>query len=169
MLIRLARKLAFSRLGFLAAGAGAVYFLDPERGPARRAEAGQKGEAFARQQLRMAEKQKDPLQGQAEAMASGGAAGAGGPGPGQCNPESQMDLREHLRQVIHSLPARTTDVTVDVRDGVVALRGQVDSQADRDAVRAAVREVNGVRQVEDFMHLPGEEPPNKAEVLQLYR
>jgi hypothetical protein len=88
-------------------------------------------------------------------------------GRGRYHPESDVDLREHLRQVIHSLPVPTGDVTVDVCAGRASLRGQVARSVDQQIIRAAVGKVPGVTGVDDYMHLPGSPAPNKVAVLNI--
>jgi osmotically-inducible protein OsmY len=159
MMMRLVRKAMFSRLGFLAAGAGAVYLFDPERGQARRAQLSSQLQGAARRQARQA---VGGMKGQAN-RAEGKIRQA--TGAGEYHPESQVDLREHLVQVIRSLPFPTTDITVDVDGGRASLRGQIDSVEHQDQVRQAVRAVDGVAEVDDYTYLPGQVPPNKADAL----
>jgi hypothetical protein len=57
MVVKLVRKLAFSRLGFFGAGAAMMYLLDPDRGQSRRTDLAQKTQGLARQQARNVEGQ----------------------------------------------------------------------------------------------------------------
>jgi osmotically-inducible protein OsmY len=85
-------------------------------------------------------------------------------GGGRFRPESDVDLREHLRQVIRTMHLPGEEVNVDVNDGTVAIRGQIQTAEDRARILDAVRQVAGVSRIEDYMHTPGTPPPNKAPV-----
>jgi osmotically-inducible protein OsmY len=49
---------------------------------------------------------------------------------------------------------------VQALDGVVELRGQVDDPAAIDQLETRTRNVTGVRDVRNLLHLPGQEPAN---------
>jgi osmotically-inducible protein OsmY len=51
-------------------------------------------------------------------------------------------------------------LNVDACDGVVTVRGMIDDQRTIDRIVEDVRRVQGVRGVEDLLHLPGTTPPN---------
>jgi hyperosmotically inducible periplasmic protein len=57
------------------------------------------------------------------------------------------------------------DIHVDVYEGCVTLRGQVDGEADIRRVVDATRRIDGVTDVRSYLHLPGTPPPNKAEAM----
>jgi osmotically-inducible protein OsmY len=52
-------------------------------------------------------------------------------------------------------------VNINAEHGVVVLRGQVDSPDDVVRLEKLVREVDGVRGVENLLHTPGTSPPNR--------
>lgn len=52
-------------------------------------------------------------------------------------------------------------VNVNAEHGVVVLRGQVDSPDDVVRLEKLVLEVDGVRDVENLLHTPGNSPPNR--------
>jgi osmotically-inducible protein OsmY len=56
-----------------------------------------------------------------------------------------------------ALPAG--DVNVNAENGIVILRGQVESEQLIDELVARVRKVHGVQGVESLLHLPGAEAP----------
>jgi hypothetical protein len=157
-------KKMVSRLFVATLGATAMYFFDPDRGHARRARAQDQLAGFVRHKLRRATKAVEREVHYAEGRAEGLLAKA--TGAGHYRPESQVDLREHLKQVIAELDFSTTNVNVDVSDGVATLRGQVEDTAQAEAVVAKVGAVLGVERVENFLHLPGEPAPNKASALE---
>lgn len=159
MLLKLVRKTITSRPGCLALGAAAVWYADPDRGRARRAQAQQQVQSALR---RKAQEGAGQLR-HATHTAQGAAAGAAG--GGTYHPQGDTDLREHLRQVVRSMPGSPADVNIDVEAGVATLRGQVTSPAQRAEVLAAVRRVDGVAEVVDLTHEPGQPAPNKADSL----
>ena len=153
MLRKLVWKTMKSRLGFLAMGAGAMYLADPVRGRSRRIELQQRAEGMVRRRTAAQERH---LMGRLEgAMAQAR-------GRGRFRPESETDLREHLRQVVAGAGVKEHLVNVDVCAGVVTLRGQVEDQDQRMRLVEAVRAVSGVGEVKDLTHLPGQPAPNKS-------
>lgn len=160
------RKAATSRAAFFAAGATLMYLYDPDRGRSRRTRMASHAEGVVRRRTRSvareAEGQVHYLQGVLKGKIVKARHG------GQYHPESDVDLREHLRQVIHTLPIPTMDVNVDVAEGVATVRGQAASEDDRQRITEAVRKVPGVTKIVDYTHLPGTEAPNKAAVLHVH-
>jgi hypothetical protein len=142
-----------------------MYFFDPDRGRGRRTQLVSHMEGVVRRRVRRTTSETKREAHYLEGRLKGVVARARG--QGHYHPESEVDLREHLRQVIHSLPVPTTDVTVDVAKGKVSLRGQVHTPEQQAQIRRAVTAVPGVSQVEDFLHLPGTVAPNKAEALRV--
>ena len=53
-------------------------------------------------------------------------------------------------------------VNINVEEGVVVLRGELESQDLIDDLVKAVHEVDGVRNVENLLHTPGAEAPAKS-------
>lgn len=146
------------KLLYVAAGAAAMYLLDPERGRGRRARLRDRTVAMRRRYSRRVEK----LERHAANLAAG--EGARRLGLGHHHPHGAVELREHLRGVVHHLVGH--DVNVDVDEfGVVTLRGQVTDTACRNELVDRVAAEPGVEEVVDLLHLPGEPPPNKAAAL----
>lgn len=143
----------------LGAGAALGYLFDPDRGRSRRARVRDQGLSKARHVAREANRRSRYAEGRLE----GASARAGG--AGRYSPESDVDLREHIRQVLAEMEVETTDVTVDVVDGVATLRGQVRTPDQIRAVQAKVASVPGVRRTESYLHLPQTPAPNKAEAI----
>lgn len=56
-------------------------------------------------------------------------------------------------------------VNLNVEDGVVVLRGQLDRPEQIRDLTEAARKVPGVRDVESYLHLPGTVPPNKQDAM----
>ncbi len=147
-------------LALVGIGAGLMYLFDPVRGRTRRAQAKDQAAGLARRQIRQASRAASQQIHYTEGRLEGAVARA--TGAGTFHPESEVDLREHLRQVIAELDFPTTDVTVDVADGVATLRGQVATAEQMEGVALAVAGVAGVDRVESFLHLPDTPAPNKA-------
>jgi BON domain len=143
-----------------AAGALAAYFLDPEMGRTRRARA------------------RDMLMGRIR---------RGADRMEHLRRRVASDAEGMVRRVTHEVPDDTlhpTDetlahkvesealgysgipsgrVNVNAERGVVVLRGQVDTPDDVRRVEKLVREVDGVREVENLLHTPGTPAPNRSE------
>ncbi len=67
-------------------------------------------------------------------------------------------IREEVAEVIGGVPPEIKDVQVDVRDGVVTLRGEIHSMGLLDTVKTAAREVPGVVSVTDHVFVTPELP-----------
>jgi hypothetical protein len=63
--------------------------------------------------------------------------------------------------------SRPSLVVLEVVDGECRLRGQVADGTQRQQVIAAACRTPGVRSVQTHLHLPGEPPPDTADVLDL--
>jgi hypothetical protein len=136
-----------------------MYWFDPDRGHSRRSRAMSHAGGVVRQGQRRASRRAGRQARHIEGRLKGAAMRASG--KGRYHPESDADLREHLRQVIRSLPVPTGDVTVDVSAGRAALRGQIELPEHRLLIRSEVAKVCGVRAIESYLHLPGTPAPNK--------
>ena len=145
----------FFRLAVI--GAALMYFFDPQQGARRRNMARDRVLAFFRRRGR-------------EAQRAGRVVAAETYGVKQ----KVTHLREQpkdfddqtLKAKIESEVFRPEDmpkgeVNVNVEDGVVYLRGQVEDPSLIEELEARVRDVQGVEKVENFLHLPGTEAPMK--------
>ena len=83
-------------------------------------------------------------------------------GAGEFHQRDNRSVAEHLHAVLERADVPTADVTVEVVDDLVRLRGQVRTDDERARVLAAVGAEAGSRQVESMLHLPNEPAPNKA-------
>jgi hyperosmotically inducible periplasmic protein len=113
---------------------GVVYFFDPQQGGARRA--------------RLRERLSGLFGGRAGAFEGGG--------------EAAND--ETLTQRVQSELFRDDDVpkgqiNVNAQDGVVQLRGEVPSEDMIGDLAERARSVQGVRDVENLLHTPGQPAP----------
>jgi osmotically-inducible protein OsmY len=145
-------------LRLAALGAALMYFFDRTKGAARRASAQDRVLAFFRR--------RGSSLGAAGHLAAGKAAGLKakasrlGDEPKDFGDETLKAKVES--EVFRPENAPKGDVNVNVEDGVVFLRGQVDEQSMIDELESRVRSVQGVADVENLLHLPGTEAPTKS-------
>jgi hyperosmotically inducible periplasmic protein len=137
-------------------GATAVYYLDPDRGRARRARARDqlmaRGRRVARSAGRRARSDLHRAKGRVVRSLGGG----------RFHPVDDHALADHLRGVLGRLDVPTDHLTTEVVGGVVRVRGQVERAADAEVVTSALAVEPGVRRVEDLTHAPDETAPNKV-------
>jgi len=58
---------------------------------------------------------------------------------------------------------------VNAEEGVVVLRGQVERREQIGTIEESVRRIPDVLEVQNFLHIPGEAAPNKAEAISAER
>jgi osmotically-inducible protein OsmY len=160
------RARARRRTVLLAAGAGAAaaYFFDPQMGRTRRTKARDKLGAAARRASRRLGRLGRRT----------GASGYGAWMKATHHVQQPKDLDEaalthKVESEVLRGPSVPEGISVNVEDGVVVLRGQVDSPERMTELTAAVLRVQGVTGVENLLHLPGEPAPNKAKALEASR
>jgi osmotically-inducible protein OsmY len=142
-----------------AAGAAAVWFLDPESGARRRSVASDKAGKYARKSKADAARKADYAAG----VAKGAAYQATGGGK-QDAAERLNDpalARKVESEIFRDADAPKGDVSVNVENRVVYLRGQVQDQRTAQRLAEAARKVDGVRGVESLLHEPGTPAPTK--------
>jgi len=140
-----------------AVGAGLMFFFDPHSGSRRRAVARDRTTGFFRRLLRRA--------GRAGRAVSAEAYGAS---------QKLQHLEEEPKayddatlahkvetEVFRPADAPKGTVNVNAEDGVVYLRGEVENPDLIEELEAKVRAVQGVKEVENLLHLPGQPAPMK--------
>ena len=140
--------------GATAIGAGLAYLFDPSSGAQRR--------------RMLQDKLASKTQGTAGSLAGTArdlGARAGGilaeAKGGEATPENDQALAEKVKSEVLGDPEVPKDkINIDVSDGIVALRGEVEDRELMQSLDAKVRAVAGVREVQNLLHLPGEPPPN---------
>jgi osmotically-inducible protein OsmY len=136
-------------VGFGAAIAAAVYFLDPDRGRSRRAKLADQAEAAAKKTGEKIEAQaryqKGVIQGLAHDLTE------------PLRPEPEFDdvtLAQKVRsEAVGRWQGAKKDVEVSVEGGIVTLKGNTTEQLAAELVHM-VESVPGVRSVEDELTVP---------------
>jgi osmotically-inducible protein OsmY len=136
-------------VGIAAAAAAAMYLLDPDRGRSRRAKLTDQAAALARKAEEktraQAEYQKGMMKGLAHDLTE------------PFRPEPDFDDETRRQKVNSEAIGRweglTSDVEVDVDDGVVTLKGNVDAEKVDRLIRL-VKGVPGVASVNDQLSVP---------------
>ncbi|HWH33714.1 MAG TPA: BON domain-containing protein [Acidimicrobiales bacterium] len=152
----MARRGRLRALWWGALGACGAYYFDPDRGRSRRARLADQVASARRQRQKAVEAEARYQEGQLQGDLARAA------GAGTFTPEDDIDIANEVHAAISGLDAATSDVTVEVVDGVATLRGQLATPAAIDEVTSRVRAVAGVVEVRSFLHLPGTPAPNKA-------
>lgn len=142
-----------------ALGAATAYYLDPDRGRARRTRHRDQLLAKSRRMTRELDKKATYVEGQLEG------ARARADGKGQFTPESDADVKQAITQRLSAIGVDTRDVVIDVTDGVVGLRGQIQRPEELKKVELETSQIPGVEKVDSWLHLPGQPAPNKAQSL----
>ena len=135
-----------------AAGAGLMYFLDPDRGRRRRAIASDRFAGSVRSGVRQGERAGRA----ASAQPYGATQQIMHAADTEAAPASDAALKSKVETVLfadQSFPKGR--VNVNVEDGRVVLRGELEHPDDITAAETRVRRIVGVRDVENLLHLPG--------------
>jgi osmotically-inducible protein OsmY len=145
-----------------AIGAAAAWFLDPNDGTRRRNVLRDKSMKYAR-------KGKDQAAGKATYAASTVKGKATAAAPGTSREPAEERLNDPALQAkIESEVFREADipkgqVSINVENGIAWLRGEVEDRATISRVHQATARVEGVRGVENLLHMPGQPAPTKDE------
>lgn len=129
-------------LRLAAIGAALMYFFDSQEGARRRAMARDRVLAFFRQRGREADahREEEPKDFDDTTLAN-----------------------KVKTEIFRPEDAPKGDVNVNVEGGVVYLRGEVEKPELIDDLVQRARNVQGVREVENLLHLPGTEAPTKVD------
>jgi osmotically-inducible protein OsmY len=143
-----------------AMGAAAAWFLDPNDGSRRR-------NTVRDRTMKYARKGKDEAARKATYAGSTikGKATTAAPGTSR-EPVGERLNDPALQAKVESEIFREPDtpkgkVSVNVEDAIVYLRGEIEDRATVERLREAAAKVDGVRGVENLLHLPGEPAPTK--------
>ena len=140
-----------------------VYFFDPRSGRGRRSQARDQLMARVRRTTEQAQKKVSYVEGKVEGKVEGVTrTGADEP------PADDKALADKIKsEILGGEEYQGHQVLVDAANGVVALRGELSSPEQINDLEAAVRKVPGVREVENYVHLPGTPAPNKQDSLEV--
>lgn len=137
-------------------GAAVAYYLDPQRGRARRVRSRDMLLAASRDMTRDVEQRARYYEGKVEG------AQARARGAGRLDPRDDHLIKQGIQQKLATTGADLRDVVIDVTDGVVGLRGKADTPDEIEKIQLATMDVPGVDEVKSWLHLPGQTAPNKA-------
>lgn len=140
----------------LAAAAG-TYLFDPQLGRSRRAKA--KDMLLAR--VRTTARELDSQARYAAGTATGKAKRFTRSGSGNADLENTALARKVESVIFRPEDAPKGRVSVNAEGSVVYLRGEVETQEQIDALMHGAQNVEGVEEVRNLMHLPGEPAPTK--------
>ena len=138
------------------AGAAAAYFFDPDRGVGRRHQLRDQARSNLRKGTERVQRRTRYQEGRLAGLEAEAA------GKGQPHPGSDREVVDLVKQELGRLELDTSQVVVDVAEGVATLRGQVGDATAKATLEAEVARVPGVTRVENLAHLPGEPAPTKA-------
>ena len=157
-----ARRRGPSMVSVMAGALGGValfYFMDPQQGAARRAQATAQVAAGLRR-----------LSGNLGQLGSRAGSNASGLSQKMIHlrsggsPVDDLTLRDRVESEIFRDPSLPKGkLNFDVESGVVTIRGQVDNAYEIASIEKSVLKVHGVNGVENLMHLDGTPAPNKIE------
>jgi hypothetical protein len=141
------------------AGAVTVYFFDPERGRARRAQFIDWSGARLRRGWHALNQFSRRTGNSAGALSQRMVSLQTGP-----RAVDDLTLRDRVESEVFRNPDLPKGrINFDVKAAVVTIRGQVDSAFQIASIERAVLKVPGVRGVENLLHVSGTPAPNKAE------
>jgi osmotically-inducible protein OsmY len=148
------RKLIF----WGAAGAAAMYFLDPEKGRTRR--------ALVQDRITKFRSRGSSAFGQNQtsfgAQAYGDRQSTAAVGREESAPVNDQTLAAKVEsEVLGKAEYPKGSINVNVENGVVYLRGEVRSEDQKSAIEQDVRKTEGVTDVRNLLHLPGQPAPTK--------
>jgi hypothetical protein len=144
----------------VAGGAAGAYFLDPQQGKRRRHVAFDRLKAL----LRRGKAESERKARYAAGVAKGAAYEAVGAGDG-AESLPDPDLANKVRsEIFRGEEVPKGDINVSAENGVIYLRGELDSPEESEQLATSARQIKGVRDVVNLLHLRGETAPTKEAV-----
>lgn len=148
-------------------GAAVAYFFDPDRGKARRAKVTDKIYSVTKRTGTRTEKKARYTAGRAEGLRHKLTGTPQKAGQEIDDKTLEEKVRSEIFQGLGEIDSGR--VNVNAESGVIILRGQLNERDHISALAERARNVMGVRDVVNLLHLPGEEPPNKEAALEAGR
>ena len=148
----------FKTLAIFGAGYAAAWFLDPDSGARRRNVTRDKAMSYARKGQQEATRKAEYASGVAKGAAAAATPGGNGDVAERLNDPALA--RKVESEIFRAEDAPKGSVNVNVEDGVVFLRGQVEESDAIERLVAEAEKVDGVREVKSLLHTPGEPAPN---------
>jgi osmotically-inducible protein OsmY len=139
-----------------AVGAALAYLFDPDNGRKRRKKAIKRTTKALRQTGRKGQAVGAKAQGLKEKATHRSE-------QEKPQPDDVTLVRKVESEIFRDADVPKGQINVNVEDGVVYLRGELEQPDLIEDLGAQARKVQGVRAVENLLHLPGEEVPAKAE------
>ena len=144
------------RLGLVGLGAALSYFFDPDQGRRRRAMARDRIAAFFRQSARRGGRIGRAASAQAEGMAQKAKHRKEEPKP---QPDDVTLARKVETEIFRGEEVPKGQINVNAENGKIVLRGEVGQAEMIKDLEERARNVQGVQDVENLLHLPGTEAP----------
>ena len=139
-----------------AIGAALAYFFDPDNGRRRRKLAADKAGKFARKAGQQAQGATAQAQGLKEKATHRSE-------QDKPQPDDLTLARKVESEIFRDADVPKGQINVNVEDGVVYLRGELEQPDLIEDLETQARKVQGVRGVENLLHAPGEKAPAKPE------
>jgi osmotically-inducible protein OsmY len=152
---RATERVAVAALGLLA-GVALEYYLDPRSGRRRRHAVRERAVARVRRRRQLLERQVRYEAGKVVGLAHQAAKAASHRDAPELDDVSLVHKVETELFRDRSIPK--SRISMNAERGVVVLRGQLERDEDIHRVEEQVRKVEGVRDVENLLHLPGTPP-----------
>ena len=144
----------FIKLFSLVAGLGAAltFFFDPQSGARRRKATVDRAAALFRKSTKRANRAGRGVAAQTQGLAKRAAHLREEEKP---QPDDATLAHKVETEIFRGADVPKGDINVNAEDGVVYLRGEVERAELIDDLGKAARRVQGVREVENYLHLPG--------------
>jgi osmotically-inducible protein OsmY len=145
----------------LVTGGALAYFLDPNKGGRRRSLVMDKVTSTTRQTASTAQSAVQSVGSKAQGVVQETVPTRhDNPNPDDKTLKDRVES-EVLRNPMYS----RSPINFNVVDGIVEIRGELESQGDIDALVSQVKSIRDVAGVHNYLHLPGTPAPNKEEAI----
>jgi hypothetical protein len=145
-------------LGLVGLGAALSYFFDPQQGRGRRAETRDRIAGFFRRRVRQGERLGRGASAQAEGLVQKAKHLQEEPKP---QPDDVTLTRKVETEIFRDADVPKGQINVNAENGKIFLRGEVEQPELIKDLEKRARNVQGVQEVENLLHLPGTEAPTK--------